>query len=78
MDETRFTLNLGSLAIKSKSKYPLIVDPSHAAGNRDYVISMAKGAIAAGADGLMIEVHLIPKKPCVTDLKRLHLLCLSN
>ncbi len=62
-DETRFTLNLGSIpAIKSKSNYPLIVDPSHAAGNRDYVIAMAKGAIAAGADGLMIEVHPDPEK----------------
>ncbi len=63
LDETRFTLNLGSIpAIKSKSKYLLIVDPSHAAGNRDYVIPMAKGAIAAGADGLMIEVHPDPEK----------------
>lgn len=63
LDETRFTLNLGSIpAIKSKSNYPLIVDPSHAAGNRDYVIAMAKGAVAAGADGLMIEVHPEPEK----------------
>lgn len=62
-DETRFSLNIGSIpAIKSQSKYPLIVDPSHAAGNRDYVIPMAKGAVAAGADGLLIEVHPNPKK----------------
>lgn len=63
MDETRFTLNLGSIpAIKEKSKYTLIVDPSHAAGKREYVIPMAKGAIAAGADGLILEVHPNPEK----------------
>jgi len=62
-DDTRFSLNIGSIpAIKSKSDYPLIVDPSHAAGNRDYVIPMALGALAAGADGLLIEVHPDPEK----------------
>jgi 3-deoxy-7-phosphoheptulonate synthase len=63
MDETRFTLNLGSIpAIKEKSKYPLIVDPSHAAGKKEYVIPMAKGALAAGADGLILEIHPNPEK----------------
>lgn len=63
MDETRFTLNLGSIpAIKAHSNYPLIVDPSHAAGNREYVIPMAKGSLAAGANGLLIEVHPNPVK----------------
>lgn len=63
MDETRFTLNLGSIpAIKEASKFPLIVDPSHAAGKREYVEAMAKGALAAGADGLILEVHPNPEK----------------
>lgn len=63
MDETRFTLNLGSIpAIKEQSPYPLIVDPSHAAGRSDFVIPMSKGAIAAGVDGLLVEVHPDPKK----------------
>ena len=61
MDETRFTLNLGSIAVlKADSPYPLIVDPSHAAGKSAYVPAMAKGALAAGADGLLIEVHPKP------------------
>lgn len=60
-NETRFSLNLGSIpAIKEASKYPLIVDPSHAAGNRNYVPAIAKGAVAAGANGLLIEVHPKP------------------
>lgn len=63
MDETRFTLNLGSIAaLKAESPYPLIVDPSHAAGKSTYVPSMAKGALAAGADGLLIEVHPNPSE----------------
>ncbi|MEM9164546.1 MAG: 3-deoxy-7-phosphoheptulonate synthase, partial [Cyanobacteria bacterium P01_F01_bin.4] len=39
---------------------PVIVDPSHAAGRRDLVPSLAKAAIAAGADGLIIECHPVP------------------
>lgn len=63
MDETRFTLNLGSIAVlKEKSPYPLIVDPSHAAGQAKLVKPMALGALAAGADGLIIEVHPKPKE----------------
>ncbi|MFQ9511015.1 MAG: 3-deoxy-7-phosphoheptulonate synthase, partial [Lachnospiraceae bacterium] len=46
--------------IKAKSHLPIIVDPSHATGVRDYVEPLAKGAIATGADGLMIEVHPCP------------------
>jgi 3-deoxy-7-phosphoheptulonate synthase len=47
--------------IKSKSHLPVIVDPSHATGVRDYVAPLAKAAIACGADGLMIEVHPNPE-----------------
>ncbi len=46
--------------LKSKSHLPVIVDPSHASGVRAYVAPLAKCAVAAGADGLMIEVHNNP------------------
>jgi len=60
-DDTRHTLDLAAIpAIKELSHLPIIVDPSHAAGRRDFVIPLAKGAIAAGADGLIIEVHHDP------------------
>ena len=47
---------------KELSHLPIIADPSHAAGTYKYVPALAKGAIAAGADGLMIEVHNCPEK----------------
>jgi 3-deoxy-7-phosphoheptulonate synthase len=59
---TRNTLDISAIpVIKSKSHLPIIVDPSHATGKHEYVASLAKAAIAAGADGLMIEVHPNPK-----------------
>lgn len=48
--------------IRQKSHLPVIVDPSHATGVRAYVAPLAKAAVAAGADGLMIEVHPCPEK----------------
>lgn len=58
---TRNTLDISAVpVIKSKSHLPIIVDPSHATGVRAYVAPLAKCAIAAGADGLMIEVHNNP------------------
>jgi 3-deoxy-7-phosphoheptulonate synthase len=60
-DSTKGTLDLGAIpAIKELSHLPIIVDPSHAAGRRDFVLPLAKGAIAAGADGLIVEVHHDP------------------
>jgi 3-deoxy-7-phosphoheptulonate synthase len=60
-DNTRNTLDLSAIpSIKEVSHLPIIVDPSHAAGRRDYVIPLSKGAIAVGADGLLIEVHHDP------------------
>jgi 3-deoxy-7-phosphoheptulonate synthase len=60
-DNTRHTLDLSAIpAIKEVSHLPIIVDPSHAAGRREYVISLSKGAIAVGADGLLVEVHHDP------------------
>ena len=60
---TRNTLDLSAIpALKKESHLPVIVDPSHATGKRDFVAPMALAAIAAGADGLMIEVHSDPEK----------------
>lgn len=59
---TRNTLDLSAvLVLKSRTHLPVIVDPSHATGIRDYVCPLAKAAIAAGADGVMIEVHNDPE-----------------
>jgi 3-deoxy-7-phosphoheptulonate synthase len=58
---TRNTLDISSVpVIKSKSHLPIIVDPSHATGVRAYVKSLSMAAVAAGADGLMIETHPDP------------------
>ncbi len=59
--ETRNTLDLSAIPlIKSMSHLPVIVDPSHAVGRADLVPPMALAAVAAGADGLLIEVHQNP------------------
>jgi len=58
---TRNTLDLNAIpVVKELSHLPVIVDPSHGTGIRDKVAPMARAAIAAGADGLMIEVHQDP------------------
>ncbi|PWM46800.1 MAG: 3-deoxy-7-phosphoheptulonate synthase [Clostridiales bacterium] len=60
---TRNTLDLCVIPIiKEKTHLPIIIDPSHATGNYKYVESMSLAAIAAGADGLIIEVHSCPEK----------------
>jgi 3-deoxy-7-phosphoheptulonate synthase len=60
---TRNTLDLSAVAVlRKKTHLPVLVDPSHATGGRDLVAPMAKAAVAAGADGLMIEVHPTPEK----------------
>jgi 3-deoxy-7-phosphoheptulonate synthase len=59
---TRNTLDLSAVpVIKKLSHLPVIVDPSHGTGNWEYVAPMARAAVAVGADGLMIEVHLNPE-----------------
>ncbi len=58
---TRNTFDLSAIpVIHKKSHLPIIADPSHAVGIRDKVIPMARAAVAAGADGLMVEVHHDP------------------
>ena len=47
--------------MKKESHLPVIVDPSHGTGRRDLVTPMAKAALAAGADGIMVEVHPQPE-----------------
>ncbi|MCK9279073.1 MAG: 3-deoxy-7-phosphoheptulonate synthase [Melioribacteraceae bacterium] len=60
---TRNTFDLSAIpVIHKKSHLPIIADPSHATGLRDQVPSMARAAVAAGADGLMIEIHDEPEK----------------
>ncbi|HXA10012.1 MAG TPA: 3-deoxy-7-phosphoheptulonate synthase [Chthoniobacterales bacterium] len=60
---TRNTLDLNAVPIlKAKTRLPVVVDPTHGIGLRDYVPQMALAAVAAGADGLMIEVHNEPDR----------------
>ena len=84
--QTRFTLDLAAVpVIKKLSHLPVIIDPSHSTGSWEFVAPMALAAVAAGADGLLIEVHpnpevalsdgpqsLLPKKfaRLVKDLKK--------
>ena len=61
--ETRNTFDLNAIpVIKQLSHLPIIADPSHATGKWEYVGAVAKGSVAAGADGLIIEVHPQPDK----------------
>lgn len=58
---TRNVLDLGAVALLAHvHKLPVIVDPSHAAGRRDIIPALARGSLAAGAAGLMVEVHEDP------------------
>jgi 3-deoxy-7-phosphoheptulonate synthase len=58
---TRFTLDLNAVPVLKKLTHlPVVVDPSHGTGHWEYVESMAMAAVAAGADGLIIEVHPKP------------------
>ncbi len=86
---TRNTLDLSAIpVIKKLSHLPVIVDPSHAVGKWELVAPMSKAAVAAGADGLLIEVHSNPEeaysdgeeslrpdqfKTLMTDLRRIAL-----
>jgi 3-deoxy-7-phosphoheptulonate synthase len=60
---TRNTLDLSAVpVVKHLSHLPVVVDPSHGVGNRRFVSSMARAAVAAGADGIMVEIHPDPDK----------------
>ena len=65
-DYTRYILDLAAVPVIKKESYlPIIVDPSHATGRRDLIFNMSCAAIAAGASGLMIEVHYNPAEALV-------------
>jgi 3-deoxy-7-phosphoheptulonate synthase len=62
-DSTRNMLDLSAVPnVKGQSHLPIIVDPSHATGRPDLIPPMAKAAVAAGADGVHVEVHSCPEK----------------
>jgi 3-deoxy-7-phosphoheptulonate synthase len=62
-DHTRNTLDLSVVpAVQSASHLPIIVDPSHGTGKRDKILPMGLAAIAAGASGLIVEVHPAPER----------------
>jgi 3-deoxy-7-phosphoheptulonate synthase len=62
-DHARNTLDLSIVpALRHVSHLPILVDPSHGTGRRDSVLPMARAAIAAGADGILVEVHDHPEK----------------
>src|SRR5438105_355804 len=59
----RYTLDIGAIPVlKQETHLPVIVDPSHAAGRRDLVLPLARAAVAAGADGIIVEVHPRPEE----------------
>ena len=63
---TRYTLDLAAVpAIQKETYLPVIVDPSHATGRRDLIFNMSCAAVAAGASGVMIEVHYNPAEALI-------------
>lgn len=70
---TRNTLDISAIpVIKELSHLPVIIDPSHAAGKREYVRALTLAALAAGADGVIIEVHPEPSKALSDGRQSLH------
>ncbi|HXH49252.1 MAG TPA: 3-deoxy-7-phosphoheptulonate synthase [Terriglobia bacterium] len=71
---TRNTLDISAIPVIQKlSHLPIVVDPSHGTGRRDKVPPMARAAVAAGADGLLIEVHHDPEKALSDGAQSLYL-----
>ncbi len=69
---TRNTLDLSAVPVlKKETHLPVFVDPSHGTGRRDLILPMSKAAIAAGADGLIIEVHPKPEEALSDGLQSL-------
>jgi 3-deoxy-7-phosphoheptulonate synthase len=62
-DSVRYSMDISSIPVaKQLSHLPMIVDPSHAAGKRDYVSALALAGMAAGAHGIIVEVHYCPSE----------------
>ena len=73
-DSIRFSMDISAVPVlKKNSHLPVIVDPSHAAGHYSLVPAIARAAVAAGADGLLIEVHPRPEDALVDGLQSLNL-----
>ena len=69
---TRNTLDLAGMAVAQyESHLPVIVDPSHAVGKRHLVAAMARAAVAAGADAVMLDVHPNPEEAMVDGAQAL-------
>ncbi len=70
---TRNTMDIAAIPVLRRLTHlPVIADPSHGTGKRDYVLPMARAAIAAGADGLLIEVHPDPDHALSDGAQTLH------
>jgi 3-deoxy-7-phosphoheptulonate synthase len=70
---TRNTVDINAIPVlKSMTHLPVIVDPSHGTGKREYVAAVSRAAIAAGADGLIIEVHPDPDNALSDGDQSLH------
>jgi 3-deoxy-7-phosphoheptulonate synthase len=62
-DSSRYTLDITSVPVsKQLTHLPMIIDPSHCCGKRDWVPAVAKAGMASGADGVIIEVHYNPSE----------------
>jgi 3-deoxy-7-phosphoheptulonate synthase len=72
-NSTRNTLDLSAIpVVRRLSHLPIVVDPSHGTGRRDNVVPMARAAVAAGADGLIVEVHCDPDQALSDGAQSLH------
>ena len=70
---TRNTMDIAAIPVLRRLTHlPVIADPSHGTGKRDYVIPMARAAVAAGADGLLVEVHPDPDHAVSDGAQTLH------
>ncbi len=70
---TRFTLDVSAVPVlKTQTHLPVWIDPSHAAGKRDYVIPLALAGVAAGADGIIVETHPNPEAARSDAAQQLH------
>lgn len=73
-NSTRFTFDLNAVLVaKENTSYPVIVDPSHAVGIRKYVPKLSLAAAAAGADGIIVEVHPRPEEALSDGMQSLTL-----
>src|SRR5688500_7853127 len=72
-DSTRNVLDIAAVPVlKGLSHLPVIADPSHGTGRRDKVVPMARASIAAGADGVIVEMHPEPEKALSDGMQSLY------